>query len=84
MNGGENAPSASMSTGGSEGGGSVPLEQRIGIASIKEDGLGLKEKPDYVGFKGTVTYIRHENEPWYTGCPTPSCNRKVTKTLILI
>lgn len=77
MNGGENAPSASMSTGGGAGG-PIPLDQRIAIASIKDDGLGMKEKPDYVTVKGTVTYIRHENDPWYTACPTPNCNRKVS------
>lgn len=76
MNGGENAPSASMSTGGGAGG-PTPLDQRITIASIKDEGLGMKEKPDYVSVKGTVTYIRHENDPWYTACPTPNCNRKV-------
>jgi replication factor A1 len=78
MSGGETAPSASMSTGGG-GGGPVPLDQRITIASIKDDGLGMKEKPDYVTVKGTVTYIRHENDPWYTACPTPNCNRKVVE-----
>lgn len=81
MSGGDSAPSASMSTGGG-GGGPTPLDQRVTLASIKDDGLGMKEKPDYISIKGTVTYIRHENEPWYTACPNLTCNRKVNFALI--
>jgi replication factor A1 len=77
MSGGESAPSASMSTGGGAGG-PITLDQRIAISTIKDEGLGMKEKPDYVSVKGTVTYIRHENGPWYTACPSPNCNRKVS------
>lgn len=74
--GGDSAPSNSLSAAGT-GGTTAALDQRISIASIKDDGLGMGEKPDYVSFKGTVTYIRHDNEPWYTACPSGNCNKKV-------
>jgi len=79
MSGGETAPSASMTTAGNRSGGAAPLDQRVTITSIKDDQLGLKEKPDFISFKGTVNYIRHETDPWYTACPTPNCNRKVVE-----
>lgn len=56
-----------------------PIDKRIPISRIKEDNLGSSEKPDWVVMKGTVNYIKHDNDPWYTACPTPQCNKKVTE-----
>ena len=39
--------------------------------------VGAGEKPDYVTFKGVITHIFREREPWYTACPTKDCNKKV-------
>jgi replication factor A1 len=44
-------------------------------------GLGMSEKPDYVVVKGTVVYIRHDNDPWYTACVGDNCNKKVTENM---
>jgi replication factor A1 len=55
----------------------VALDQRNTVASIRDDGLGMSEKPDYVTLKGSVTYIRHDNDPWYAACPNAGCNKKV-------
>lgn len=37
----------------------------------------MNEKADIVTVKGSVIYIKHDNDPWYTACPTPQCNKKV-------
>ena len=37
----------------------------------------MGEKADYYTYKGTVTYIKHDNDPWYPACPTDGCNKKV-------
>jgi replication factor A1 len=55
------------------------LEKRKSISSIKDEGLGRLDKPDYITVKGTVNYIKHDTEPYYTACPTPNCNKKVTE-----
>jgi replication factor A1 len=74
---------SSLSSGGTGGGGGQvdTLEKRKNIADIKEQGLGLGEKPDYISVKGTVVYIKHDNDPWYTACITPNCNKKVTESM---
>jgi replication factor A1 len=43
--------------------------------------MGLQEKPDYISVKGTITFIRHDTDPWYTACPVPGCNKKVTPSM---
>ncbi len=62
---------------GGGGAGQDALEKRRSIQSIKDDGLGMGEKPDYVSIKGSVSYIKHDTDCWYTACPTPNCNKKV-------
>lgn len=70
----------SLSTGG--GSGSVDsFDKRREVAAIKDEGLGLSEKPDYASIKATVNYIKHDNDCWYTACPTEGCNKKVTETM---
>jgi hypothetical protein len=65
-----------ISGGGS--GGVDSFEKRKEVASIKDEGLGLNEKPDYATIKATVNYIKHDNDCWYTACPTEGCNKKVS------
>ena len=57
--------------------GAEPLEKRKLLSSIREDGLGMGEKGDYISFKATINYIKHESDTWYTACPTEGCNKKV-------
>ena len=45
------------------------------VQAVKEENLGIGEKPDYFTIKATVIYLRHEN-PAYPACPTPECSRK--------
>lgn len=85
LNNGQSLPSSSIS-GESKGtsiGGMDTLLQRKYVASIKDQGLGLGEKPDYYTLKGTVCYIRREPDPWYTACTGPDCNKKVTETMTM-
>lgn len=71
----------SLSSQGRDGGGaSDGMDKRKFIHSIKDEGLGFNEKPDFISIKGTVSFIKHENDPWYTACPTEGCNKKVFET----
>lgn len=77
--------SLSASSGG--GGKMDSLAERKDIASIKGDNLGYAgDKPDWISFKGTVTFLKKDKEggAWYTACPNdkePCKNRfKVTQT----
>lgn len=89
--GGQLPTGSSLSGGGMNGAGGVggvggnnsvePLEKRKNILAIKEEGLGMGEKGDFVTIKGAVIYIKHDNDPWYTACPTPNCNKKVIETM---
>ena len=58
-----------------------PLEKRKVTASIKDQGLGQGEKPDYYTLKSAVSFIKHEPDPWYTACIGPDCNKKVTEAM---
>lgn len=62
-------------------GGSAAFEKRLPISAIKETGLGLGEKPDYIDIKGTVNYIKHDSDCWYQACPKEGCNKKVTESM---
>jgi replication factor A1 len=59
------------------GGGGDSFEKRKTISAIRDENLGMDDKPDYVGLKASVSYIKHDNECWYTACPTEGCNKKV-------
>ncbi len=67
--------------GGGAGGGAGSFENRKVLASIKEEGLGYGEKPDYMDVKATVTYIKNDPDPWYKSCTSADCKRKVTEQL---
>ncbi|KQK01644.1 replication protein A 70 kDa DNA-binding subunit A [Brachypodium distachyon] len=52
------------------------------VAQIKEEGLGMEDKPDWVTVKASVIFFKNENF-CYTSCPNKEgdrqCNKKVTK-----
>jgi len=31
--------------------------------------LGYGEKPDWISVKGSLTFVKHDNPPWYKACP---------------
>lgn len=46
-----------------------------------DDNLGHSEKPDYIVGKGVVTFIKHDNPPYYASCPNENCKKKVTESI---
>ncbi|CCF49608.1 hypothetical protein NDA11_004405 [Ustilago hordei] len=61
---------------GAAGAGGNMAERRT-IAQVKDENLGMTEKPDYFNIRATVVYIKQENL-YYTACPSDGCNKKVT------
>lgn len=59
----------------------VRSDVRKTISQIKDEGLGTKEKPDWITVNATVVYIKFDNF-CYTACPIMNgdrpCNKKVT------
>ena len=57
-------------------------EVRTTVAKIKDDGLGMGDKPDWVTVKASIIFFKSDNF-CYTACPTKEgdrqCNKKVTK-----
>lgn len=56
-------------------------DRRITLAQIKDEGLGLGEKPDWVLVSGAITFLRNENM-FYAACPNKlaegrQCNKKL-------
>ncbi|KND02596.1 replication factor-a protein 1 (rpa1) [Spizellomyces punctatus DAOM BR117] len=47
------------------------------IAQIKDENLGMGEKPDYFRVRALVTFFKDQNL-WYPACPSENCNKKVT------
>lgn len=72
--------SLSSNPGSSLSGGEL-MERRKTTSSIKDEGLGMQEgnKADYITVKATTTYIKHDNECWYTACTGENCSKKVTQ-----
>lgn len=59
----ENFKAASMSTGGGGGRDTYDaLDKRKTVAEIK--GMGQGEKPDYFTMSGSVSFVKHDNDPW--------------------
>ena len=52
------------------------IERRKPIASIRDEGLGLNEKGDYLTICGYIQFIKKDgpNPPWYPACQ--ACNKK--------
>eukprot|EP00455_Lapot_gusevi_P050099 TRINITY_DN7211_c0_g1_i3.p1 TRINITY_DN7211_c0_g1~~TRINITY_DN7211_c0_g1_i3.p1 ORF type:complete len:333 (-),score=63.47 TRINITY_DN7211_c0_g1_i3:167-1108(-) len=65
----------------SRGGGDWSNDVRKTFGQIKEENLGFNPegKADYFSVKGTITFIRHEQEkpPFYRACPGDRCSKKV-------
>mmetsp|Transcript_952 Transcript_952/g.2275 ORF Transcript_952/g.2275 Transcript_952/m.2275 type:complete len:643 (+) Transcript_952:206-2134(+) len=62
--------SLTSSMGGNRG--PDPFDQRKTLASIKSEQLGYGEKPDWLSFKVTITFLKKEkggdDGAWYTAC----------------
>eukprot|EP00823_Brevimastigomonas_motovehiculus_P004843 TRINITY_DN330_c0_g1_i1.p1 TRINITY_DN330_c0_g1~~TRINITY_DN330_c0_g1_i1.p1 ORF type:complete len:682 (+),score=187.89 TRINITY_DN330_c0_g1_i1:87-2132(+) len=58
---------------------SMPTQRKL-ISAIKDERMGFGPKPDYVAFRGMLTYTRRDwdKPPWYDACP--KCNKKVTSS----
>jgi replication factor A1 len=50
------------------GGGGGPAPRKT-LKQVKEEGLGMGEKPDYVEVKAFVTFIKHDSSYFYVACP---------------
>jgi replication factor A1 len=52
-----------------------PFEQRKFISAIKSEQMGYNDKPDWLSFKVTITFLKKEKQgdegPWYTGDEGP-------------
>jgi len=59
------------------GGGSGGPAPRKSIKQIKEEGLGMGEKPDWVEVKAFVSFIKHDTNYFYVACP--ETNKKCTE-----
>ncbi|KAL5742132.1 hypothetical protein ACOSP7_028864 [Xanthoceras sorbifolium] len=75
---GKSTPSVSISRETSNVG---RTDIRKTISQIKDEGLGTKEKPDWITVSATVVYVKFDNF-CYTACPIMigerPCNKKVT------
>lgn len=69
---GNKTASRSLSTtmGGNRG--PEPFEQRKNVSSIKSEQMGYNEKPDWLSFKATITFLKKDKQgddgAWYTAC----------------
>ncbi|EST08505.1 Replication factor A, C-terminal [Kalmanozyma brasiliensis GHG001] len=59
------------------GGAGANMAERRSIAQVKDENLGMTEKPDYFNVRATVVYIKQENL-YYTACPSDGCSKKVS------
>lgn len=56
-------------------------EDRKYLSQIKDENIGMGEKPDYFNVLATVTYIKSDTgNISYMACPTDGCNKKVIET----
>lgn len=53
------------------------LAERRSIAQVKDENLGMTDKPDYFNVRATVVYIKQDSL-YYTACPGDNCAKKVT------
>lgn len=52
-------------------------DDRKTISQIKDDQLGLGERPDFFSLYATIVYIKSDANVSYTACPAEGCNKKV-------
>ncbi|GMI14756.1 hypothetical protein TrLO_g4325 [Triparma laevis f. longispina] len=71
QNRGANATVKNLSTGGGGAGRITTFEERKTVSAIRNEQLGYNEKPDWLSFKATVSFIKKDKEggPWYPACP---------------
>lgn len=73
--GGAQASTRSLSASGLGGGGGKmdALQDRKPIASIKQENMGLGDKPDWLSFKATLSFLKKDKEggAWYPACANP-------------
>ncbi|KAL3800756.1 hypothetical protein ACHAW5_002470 [Stephanodiscus triporus] len=70
-NGGRTAArSLSTAMGGNRG--PDPFDQRKSVCAIKSEQMGYNDKPDWLSFKATITFLKKEKQgdegAWYTAC----------------
>lgn len=73
-NGGSSGATKSLSSARGGGASRFPkFDERKTIGAIKGENLGYTnaEKPDWISFKGTLSFIKSDREggAWYTSCP---------------
>mmetsp|Transcript_49111 Transcript_49111/g.59510 ORF Transcript_49111/g.59510 Transcript_49111/m.59510 type:complete len:657 (+) Transcript_49111:146-2116(+) len=73
QNEGGNARVKSLSSIGGTGR-QVTFQERKVISSVKDEQMGYGEKPDWVTFKATFSFVKKDREggPWYTACANPN------------
>jgi replication factor A1 len=49
------------------------------ILEIKDENIGMNDKPDYVSIRATVLFVKKDNIS-YPACPGEGCQKKVTDT----
>jgi replication factor A1 len=62
--------------------GSGGVDPRKTFQQLKVEDLGIRgDKAFYFLSRCTPIFFRHDNDkpPWYSACPTPNCNRKVSQ-----
>ena len=69
---GNSTQTRSLSSAGGGARGPDPFEQRKTVSSIKEEQLGHNDKPDWLSFKATITFLKKDKAgdegAWYTAC----------------
>lgn len=75
---GKNAEVQSLSKNRMGGGGG---DARKHFVDIKDEQLGMGEKPSYFTVRGMITFFKNDSEkpPWYTACPSDGCSKKVNE-----
>lgn len=75
-NGGSGSSVKSLSaSSGFGGGGFGEFNDRVTVSDIKNNNLGMGQKPDYITVKGTINYIKHDGNISYQACI--KCQKKV-------
>eukprot|EP00824_Muranothrix_gubernata_P012816 TRINITY_DN269_c2_g1_i1.p2 TRINITY_DN269_c2_g1~~TRINITY_DN269_c2_g1_i1.p2 ORF type:complete len:674 (-),score=142.68 TRINITY_DN269_c2_g1_i1:320-2305(-) len=66
-----------LSVGGGARGGVSRSDPKKYLAEVRDQNLGLGEKPDYFVNRSMITFIKHDKTVSYPACPTEGCNKKV-------
>mmetsp|Transcript_20556 Transcript_20556/g.41748 ORF Transcript_20556/g.41748 Transcript_20556/m.41748 type:complete len:654 (-) Transcript_20556:124-2085(-) len=72
LHGNKNQNTRSLSSAGGGSRGVDPFDSRKTVGAIKQEQLGYGEKPDWLTFKATITFLKREKQgddgAWYTAC----------------